>query len=380
MSHNSSVSDEDTGPLTEKPEGLMGRFLRASTLAEDSPLEALPLLESIRQNVAALSLFSSNETIEDVSTKSLPLLALDHFLALALVSLPAGPGQMQKRKVDVFRSIDLWSSFLTKLEQLELLSPEEVNEFQALMEEPSMDMTLAPPAPPRDVKIARQKVKQQAKHEVERLKSLRERRQRLSASDEDELDGHDLESLERAVALTTLSIQKGEAMENWYSAKRELPMIEMMVSRELDQERVNRHHGISAEQQEKGRQQIPLSGKPLQVTHITKDSATGKLEIKRDEIRSQVFRPGWNQPTMSLEELADREVKAAIERDERQKEAEAENENAPRRYEDLIRDGLEDNSELVNASAKLDRDWDDWKDENPRGSGNKMTNRGDRNF
>ena len=43
-------------------------------------------------------------------------------------------------------------------------------------------------------------------------------------------------------------------------------------------------------------------------------------------------------------------------------------------------DGLEDDKDLVDASAKLDRDWDDWKDENPRGSGNKMGDRGDRNF
>jgi hypothetical protein len=69
-----------------------------------------------------------------------------------------------------------------------------------------------------------------------------------------------------------------------------------------------------------------------------------------------------------------------MEREERQKSAEAEQANQPRRYEDLIRDGMEDNAELVEASAKLDRDWDDWKAENPTGSGNKRGNQGDRNF
>eukprot|EP00543_Licmophora_paradoxa_P011524 CAMPEP_0202469686 /NCGR_PEP_ID=MMETSP1360-20130828/79219_1 /ASSEMBLY_ACC=CAM_ASM_000848 /TAXON_ID=515479 /ORGANISM="Licmophora paradoxa, Strain CCMP2313" /LENGTH=83 /DNA_ID=CAMNT_0049095103 /DNA_START=98 /DNA_END=349 /DNA_ORIENTATION=- len=83
---------------------------------------------------------------------------------------------------------------------------------------------------------------------------------------------------------------------------------------------------------------------------------------------------------MSLQELGEREVREAMAREERQKQAEQEQQNAPRRYEQLVKDGMEDNAELVDASAKLDREWDEWKDQNPRGSGNKMGDRGDRNF
>merc|ERR1719162_183413 len=119
----------------------------------------------------------------------------------------------------------------------------------------------------------------------------------------------------------------------------------------------------------------PQSNKGLQVTHISQDEATGQLRFKRDEIRSKVFQPGWSQPTMSLEELGDREYEEAIEREKRQKQAEADRIYQPKRYEELAKDGMEDNAELVEASAKLDRDWDEWKDQNPRGSGNKMGNR-----
>lgn len=83
---------------------------------------------------------------------------------------------------------------------------------------------------------------------------------------------------------------------------------------------------------------------------------------------------------MSLEELAEKEVAAAMERDEKQKLAEASQKDAPRKYEDLVRDGMEDDADLVDASADLDRRWDDFKDENPRGSGNKRGDVGDRNF
>ena len=70
----------------------------------------------------------------------------------------------------------------------------------------------------------------------------------------------------------------------------------------------------------------------------------------------------------------------AIARGESQKLAEEEAMLRPRRYEQLEKDGMEDDEGLVEASAELDRKWDDWKEENPRGSGNKMKERGDRNF
>ena len=121
-------------------------------------------------------------------------------------------------------------------------------------------------------------------------------------------------------------------------------------------------------------------GGGLKLTRITKDGMTGQLQIRKEEIRSGVFKPGWNQPTMSLQELAEREVAAAMEREERQKKSEAAAANAPRRFEHVVKDGMEDDADLVDASAALDQKWDDWKDENPRGSGNKRGDVGDRNF
>jgi hypothetical protein len=292
---------------------------------------------------------------------------------MALSNLPAGPGNMEERKKNVSRSLDLWSSFIGKLEELELLSNEEVREYHELMEDCDVDKAM-PPAN-RDVKIARFKAKQLAKQEVERLKAQRERRTRCGVAPDDDMDGHNEESLERSVALRELTIHKGEAFESWSQSKREIPMILMMVKMEEERQHATRHNGATPAQD----QRPPPPAKPLQLTHITKDYA-GTLQIKKEEILSKVFRPGWNQPTMSLEELGEREYHQAMEREERQKISEAEQLNQPRRYEDLVRDGMEDNAELAEASAKLDRDWDDWKAENPTGSGNKRGNQGDRNF
>jgi immunoglobulin-binding protein 1 len=45
--------------------------------------------------------------------------------------------------------------------------------------------------------------------------------------------------------------------------------------------------------------------------------------------------------------------------------------------EQLHTDGQEDDAELVDASGALDRQWEDFKNENPRSSGSKRGDVGD---
>lgn len=89
--------------------------------------------------------------------------------------------------------------------------------------------------------------------------------------------------------------------------------------------------------------------------------------MRREVFRSKVFQPGHRLPTMSLEEYAEMEIADAQARQEREANAPV----APRRYEQLVEDGDEDNMELLDQATEKDRQWDDWKDANPRGIGNK---------
>lgn len=371
--------DNSTGTADE-PMSLDKRLDAARGMVESSPNECIDLLDSIQKDVHALSLFSKNETIEDISTKSIPFLAVDHLFAVALGNLPVEPGKMARRKENIERALTLWGHFLERLEALELLSREETNEFHRLMEEREEGSSNKPVHVDRDAKIARFKAKQQQRKEIEKLKALMDRRNRCQIAPEDEMDGHDMDSLERSLMLKELDSFKVEALENWASSVRELPMIEQMIKMDAQRQQQQKHSGEAINWRDPNWRPRPQSNKGLQVTHITQDSATGQLQFKRDEIRSKVFRPGWSQPTMSLAELGEREYRDAVEREQRQKEAEAQRKFQPKRYEELVKDGMEDNEELVEASAKLDREWDDWKDANPRGSGNKMANRGDKNF
>lgn len=365
------------------------RLDAARAMVESSPKECIPLLHSIQRDIRALALFSKNETIDDISTRSIPFLSVDHFLAVALGNLPIEPGAMVRRKENIQQSLTLWEHFLERLETLEILSKEETNEFHHLLEahqEASSTFGVhgsnfaREPLVDRDAKIARYKAKQQQRQEIEKLKALIGRRNRCKIDPEDEVDGHDLGSLERTLILKELQIFKIEALENWSQSVRELPMIERMIK--IDSERQQKQIYTADGHNTNNPDSRPSrpSNKGLQVTHITQHAETGQLLFKRDEIRSKVFQPGWSQPTVSLEEFGEREYHQAIEREERQKKAEQKRIYEPKRYEELVKDGMEDNAELVEASAKLDRDWDDWKDQNPRGSGNKMANRGDKNF
>ncbi|VEU39552.1 unnamed protein product [Pseudo-nitzschia multistriata] len=364
---------------------LNDRLDAARAMAESSPSECLPLLDGLQKDVQAVGLFSKNETIDDISTKSIPFLAIDHLLAVVLGNLPVQPGAMARRKENLQRSFTLWTQFLERLELLEILSKEETNEFHRLLEtqqqvESSGTSTTISSPVNREEKIARFKAKQQQRKEIERLQSLKDRRSRCDVAPEDEFDGHDLDSLERSMTLKELHLFKLEALESWSQSLRELPMIEQMIKMDEERQQRQKFSGKGNDAVDPNRRPPSSSNKGLKVTHVSKDAASGQLRFKREEIRSKVFQPGWSQPTMTLEELGEREYQEAVEREARQNAAEAERVKQPRRYEQLANDGLEDNADLVDASAKLDREWDDWKDENPKGSGNKHANRGDKNF
>lgn len=76
-------------------------------------------------------------------------------------------------------------------------------------------------------------------------------------------------------------------------------------------------------------------------------------------------------PTMSVEEFGDLQVQELQERAQREAEAP----KGPRRYKQLLEEGEEDDADLVDKATEEDRRWDDWKDNNPRGWGNKMGKR-----
>ncbi|DAZ96692.1 TPA: hypothetical protein N0F65_009159 [Lagenidium giganteum] len=198
--------------------------------------------------------------------------------------------------------------------------------------------------------VRRKKLEHRPKHEGA------DKNVQKNEEDDDEFDVDDeVDELEREqlMAFTQLAVIK--SMEEQTSINQEREMLETMLK--MNAASVNRDLFTDAH-----RPPPPKQGQGITVTHINP-----QLEMRRETIQSGVFKPGHRLPTMSLEEYADQQVADAKERQKREQEAPT----GPRRYDQLVEDGDEDNLELVDEATYKDRAWDDWKDANPRGIGNK---------
>lgn len=103
---------------------------------------------------------------------------------------------------------------------------------------------------------------------------------------------------------------------------------------------------------------------------ITKTYKVGdQLVMSRDTVK--VFGTHIAAPTISLEEFGDQQLAEAQERAQREAEAPT----GPRKSRQLLADGEEDDIALADVATVEDRRWDDWKDSNPKGWGNKMGKR-----
>jgi hypothetical protein len=123
----------------------------------------------------------------------------------------------------------------------------------------------------------------------------------------------------------------------------------------------------------------PGTGPGIEITRTSK-GADGSVLMDKETIRANVFVPSMQGPSMTLEEFGDMEKAAAIERSRVQAENAAtgkgaDTENLTRRYANLEADGDEDVMRLVDAATYNDRDWDTFKEHNPKGWGNKAGKR-----
>lgn len=76
-------------------------------------------------------------------------------------------------------------------------------------------------------------------------------------------------------------------------------------------------------------------------------------------VRENVFKP-HNMPTMTLDEFAAKEMAYAKEQEEKQKQYNAEKP-----------DSDSEDEKVSEMKTYQKREWDDWKDDHPKGSGNR---------
>jgi hypothetical protein len=297
-------------------------------LSQNDPASHLQPFLNLEKSVESLSLFSSNEELQDIATGDLKYLLLDYILSQIYASLSfQSPSE---RLIQLKLALKYHQQFNDRIEIY-------IPAFDKSIEtNHSLD--------PRAKKIARFKQEALLKDKISELKQLCE------------LDSKD-EELERELTLTMIHLCIQKSVDHAHMLKQECDMISHYLSSEplqnntkentspidsLDAQQLNRVSSLPASG--------PLlsdKGKPLRPFIITN---------KRQELQSHVFRPGHNLPTMSIDEYLQREMERGN--------------FLSGGTEPKLKPEPEDEASIDAATMKA-REWDEFKDHNPRGWGNR---------
>ncbi|KAF8643856.1 hypothetical protein AX16_008873 [Volvariella volvacea WC 439] len=391
---------------------LYARILKNATQAYTQPTSAestqeliqsgLSDLKLLQHRIVNLSLFSPNETLEDISTRNLVYLTVPYVMAELQDRVTTTKRSL--RKVIIERCKNLYQSFISLLELYNIVPESEQEIYKRVV---------VVPGDIRSQALKREAKMKQYKHEKElrtRIDVLRKRRgqkvsddtpssyeliasllpPRSSDGDPDEEEEGDSQTDEilREASLLLLRLLHAEAQGHLNSIERELEMINMMPpSPELSAvpppEEVKKGQE-QAEQDAMWRLDPPTSsrgpdgrgplldsqGKPLRPFTILPSNAS-----QRARLQAQVFGPGYNLPTMSIDEY----LQIEKERGNIITGGGPASENAPTSSEQLQidseMDGTREGEEKAEIKRLKDERWAQFTDANPRGAGNTM-NRG----
>ncbi|CAG8432717.1 5699_t:CDS:2 [Diversispora eburnea] len=195
------------------------------------------------------------------------------------------------------------------------------------------------PAMKRQEKIARYKREKETKAKLEKLQQL------LSSIEND----NDKEDIDRNCVLTCIDLFIQKSIEQLSSINQEMDLLNNMRKSEdhIKQSGVNEKEIVPSTNTLKDGNGPLLSseGRPLRPFIITS---------KREEIRQQVFRPGWRLPTMTIDEYLQQEKERGniISGGGQMPEKKEINDN---------------DEEAIDAETYRLRELDEFKDVNPRG-------------
>ncbi|KAL4784927.1 TAP42-like protein [Aspergillus varians] len=310
--------------------------------------------EECQQLVGALSMFSANELLEDISTGDLQYLTLEYHIAELLQR-----SYTSDRESALQRALAQYEKYLARLEDYDILNPKDKKLYERYVANPStFSLTQTNDAATRrEVKITRFKEEKELK---ERLEYYSQNQRRLQ-SDEDDV---------RQLYLAEISLYTHQTFQSLDLLAQELSMLSMIRripprpenSQQIDLR--GRTPGSDANYSE--RLDPPISqllqggklgpilnkdGRPLQPF---------TLLDRRTQLRDGVFRSGHNLPTMTIDEYLEEEKKRG----------------------GIIQGGEpdpvevnEDDLDKADEETMKAREWDEYKEANPKGSGNTL-NRG----
>lgn len=370
-----------------------------STLDKETLRKGCEALKHCDEMISKLGLFSANETKDDITTTNLKYLLVPFYL-VELIEKTETDDRIQILKA----SLAKLKEFIAFCEVLELLPEEELETFSQGSSNSFADR--------RAKKIARFKRQRAAESKLLEIKERKERRGRSTKAatlstpveaGEDEVLDDDGEE-EREAWLTSISLAICKAFDLLEMLKKEEEMLSAMKEKQLEEggkefsQLVLDERAKTAEAWHRGaaaRAQYTKPAPPITCATFAQDVLEGRAQVsqahehkhqplmfgpasligggltsERERMAAQVFQPGHRMPTMSIEEAGLAEMDMMNKWQERNKKLFEEANSSWHKDNRIPRPGDEEDEDDDAAQDKA-RAWDDWKDDNPRGAGNK---------
>ncbi|EDO48860.1 predicted protein [Nematostella vectensis] len=277
--------------------------------------------------VNTLGLFSSNEELEEITT-----------LNLRYLLLPALMGDLSIRQTTTDRLTAVKSAkiyFTDYLERCQDYGLHKNNIPNSAAAAPSSSRSLHQQANAREEKIKRYKEQKQLESKLKELKNIMKNTSSSVTVDDEN---------QRECNIVLLKLWVNKALEQLSTIEDELQILEHMAKMKA---------GKVPEEPPSQQQRKPM--KPILIT--------------REMLQSKVFGAGYpSLPTMSQEEYLEKEIregKVVMEYNQN-----AQGQSASRADGETKSDSDGDDEDNPEKLQKA-RDWDDWKDDNRRGWGNR---------
>ncbi|KAF2772909.1 TAP42-like protein [Teratosphaeria nubilosa] len=343
----------------QKRHTIENSFDSNAAIFQENLLSAIQLYEQCLSIADRISLFSPNETLEDIATADLQYLLLDYRIAELILRISNG---IRGRRTNLERAQKSYAKYLKLLDNYDMLSKSDAALLEQYHDAPNTFSTASSndPAMRRDAKIKRFKEEKALKENLAYMQ------RNPSVLQNDDAAG-------RQLWLTQINYCTHQTFASLESIAQELHILSMAppspppdaMQRTTDDRDRNYRSRPFAENDRldaslnhlSAGHRGPLldrSGKPLRPFTLTS---------KRQEFRDGVFRPDHSLPTMSIDEYLEEERK-------RGGMIEGGGEASGRKPE-----VDEDDYEAADRETMKAREWDEYVEANPRGSGNTL-NRG----
>ncbi|GAB1733890.1 hypothetical protein NU195Hw_g7664t1 [Hortaea werneckii] len=345
----------------QKRSALERSFDSTSSAFQDSLLSAIQLYEQCVSIADQISLFSPNESLEDIGTTELQYLLLNYRIAELILRING----RESRKANLQRAQKSYERYLKQLDNYDMLGKDDAALLEQYEESPNTFSTAATndAAARRDTKIRRYKEEKALKQKLEYMQH------NPSVIQNDEAAARELQ-------LTNIAYCTHQTFASLESIGQELHILSMAptspppdVSRQPSDSRERGGREAADGYSERldygshlsAGMRGPLldkSGKPLRPFTLT---AGG--QSKRQEFQNGVFRPDHSLPTMSIDEYLEEERRRGgmIDGGGPQSEVKPQVD--------------EDDLDAADRETMKAREWDEYVEANPKGSGNTL-NRG----